>query len=322
MRERRIATSTYALIIAFELLICAVFSFNLSAIQVEAAESAASFSGSPSVTLNNNVPEFSADEITTDSYESYGNFDSLGRCTAAMACVGKDIMPTEERGSIGSVKPTGWNQNKYPGIVNSEPPYLYNRCHLIGYQLTGENANEKNLITGTRYFNIEGMLPYENRVAGYVESTGNHVMYRVTPIFSGNNLLCDGVKMEAYSVEDGGSGVSFNVFCYNVQPGVLINYADGSNQLDEGFVITSNETEQGLTKSSPAQTETAVEAQSEQADQPPQSASYIANKNTKKFHYPSCSSVSDMKEKNKLYYEGSRDDLINQGYVPCKRCNP
>ena len=322
MRERRAVTSTYALIIAFELLICTVFSFNLSAIQVEAAESAASFSGSPSVTLNNNVPEFSADEITTVSYESYGNFDSLGRCTAAIACVGKDIMPTEERGSIGSVKPTGWNQNKYPGIVNSEPPYLYNRCHLIGYQLTGENANEKNLITGTRYFNIEGMLPYENRVAGYVESTGNHVMYRVTPIFSGNNLLCDGVKMEAYSVEDGGSGVSFNVFCYNVQPGVLINYADGSNQLDEGFVITSNEIEQEITKSSPNQAETTVEAQTEQAGQPSQSASYIANKNTKKFHYPSCSSVSDMKEKNKLYYEGSRDDLINQGYVPCKRCNP
>jgi len=322
MRERRIGTSAQALIIAFELLICTVFSFNLSAIQVEAAESAASFSGNASVAINNNVPEFTADEITTASYERYGDFDSLGRCTTAIACVGKDIMPTEERGSIGSVKPTGWDQNKYPGIVNSEPPYLYNRCHLIGYQLTGENANEKNLITGTRYFNIEGMLPYENRVAAYVESTGNHVMYRVTPIFSGNNLLCDGVKMEAYSVEDGGNGVSFNVFCYNVQPGVLINYADGSNQLDEGFNITSNETEQGLTKSSPAQTETAVEAQSEQADQPPQSASYIANKNTKKFHYPSCSSVSDMKEKNKLYYEGSRDDLINQGYVPCKRCNP
>ena len=322
MRERRAVTSTYALIIAFELLICTVFSFNLSAIQVEAAESAASFAGSASVAINNNVPEFTADEITTVSYESYGNFDSLGRCTAAIACVGKDIMPTEERGSIGSVKPTGWNQNKYPGIVNSEPPYLYNRCHLIGYQLTGENANEKNLITGTRYFNIEGMLPYENRVAGYVESTGNHVMYRVTPIFSGNNLLCDGVKMEAYSVEDGGSGVSFNVFCYNVQPGVLINYADGSNQLDEGFVITSNETEQEITKSSPAQAETTVEAQTEQAGQSSQSASYIANKNTKKFHYPSCSSVSDMKEKNKLYYEGSRDDLINQGYVPCKRCNP
>jgi len=322
MRERRIGTSAQALIIAFELLICTVFSINLSAIQVEAAESAASFSGNASVAINNNVPEFTADEITTASYERYGDFDSLGRCTTAIACVGKAIMPTEERGSIGSVKPTGWDQNKYPGIVNSEPPYLYNRCHLIGYQLTGENANEKNLITGTRYFNIEGMLPYENRVAAYVESTGNHVMYRVTPIFSGNNLLCDGVKMEAYSVEDGGNGVSFNVFCYNVQPGVLINYADGSNQLDEGFNITSNETEQGLTKSSPAQTETAVEAQSEQADQPPQSASYIANKNTKKFHYPSCSSVSDMKEKNKLYYEGSRDDLINQGYVPCKRCNP
>ncbi len=297
--------------------------------------SAASYAGSASVVVNNNVPEFAAEDIVASSYEQYGALDSLGRCTSTIACVGLDLMPTEERGSIGMIKPTGWNQNKYPGIVDSEPPYLYNRCHLIGYQLTGENANERNLITGTRYLNVEGMLPYENSVANYVKSTGNHVMYRVTPIFSGNNLLCDGVQMEAYSVEDSGAGVCFNVFCYNVQPGVKINYSDGSNTLDDGFVV-STEVETDVTSDrSVVSEESAVDSESGNAaedttvassasvnSESTQSASYIANKNTKKFHYPSCSSVADMKESNKWYYEGSRDDLVNQGYSPCKRCNP
>ena len=148
------------------------------------------YSGSASVVLNGNVPSFTKDEITTISFESYGELDYLGRCTTALACLGPDLMPTKERESIAEIKPTGWNQNKYPGIVDSEPPYLYNRCHLIGYQLTGENANERNLITGTRYMNIEGMLPYENKVAAYIKETGNHVMYRVTPVFEGINLLC------------------------------------------------------------------------------------------------------------------------------------
>ncbi len=297
--------------------------------------SAASYAGSAAVVVNNNVPGFGSEDIVATSYEQYGSFDSLGRCTAAIACVGQDIMPTEERGSIGSVKPTGWNQNKYPGIVDSEPPYLYNRCHLIGYQLTGENANERNLITGTRYLNVEGMLPYENKVANYVSSTGNHVIYRVTPVFTGNNLLCDGVQMEAYSVEDSGAGICFNVFCYNVQPGVKINYSDGSNTLDDGFVV-SYETETDVTSdrnisaedntvesgAGNAAEDTTVASSANVVSENTQSASYIANKNTKKFHYPSCSSVADMKESNKLYYEGSRDDLVNQGYSPCKRCNP
>ena len=292
-----------------------------SSIVAYAADGIPEYAGESSVQINGNVPEFTESEITSISFESYGSHDKLGRCTAATACVGKDLMPTEERGSIGSVKPTGWKQNKYPGIVNSQPPYLYNRCHLIGYQLTGENANEQNLITGTRYLNVDGMLPYENKVANYVESTGNHVMYRVTPIFTGNNLLCDGVKIEAYSVEDKGKGVSFNVFCYNVQPGVIINYADGSNALDENYVIPSSEQRSNSASAQDtAQPEAAVTGAGNTGSQ--STTSYVANTNTKKFHYPSCSSVSDMKEKNKMYFDGTREELINMGYQPCKRCNP
>lgn len=197
------------------------------------------FSGSASVTVNGNTPVFTQDEITTEAYELYGELDDYGRCTTAMACIGTELMPTEERESIGLVKPTGWNQNKYPGIVDSDPPYIYNRCHLIGFQLTGENANEKNLVTGTRYMNVEGMLRYENMVADYIYATGNHVLYRVTPVFEGTNLLCSGVQMEAYSVEDSGAGICFNVYCYNVQPGVVINYADGSNWQDITYSVTS-----------------------------------------------------------------------------------
>jgi DNA-entry nuclease len=298
-------------LLASILLIIGFISFDVSA---DASKSTIpKYSGNETVTINNNVPEFTKKEIVTTSFEKYGDLDKYGRCTVATACVGTDIMPTEDRGSIGSVKPTGWSQNKYPGIVNSEPPYLYNRCHIIGYQLTGENANEQNLITGTRYMNVEGMLPYENIVADYVKSTGNHVMYRVTPIFDGNNLLCSGVQMEAYSVEDSGKGVSFNVFCFNVQPGVEINYEDGSNKLDEGFVITGGNGGEEVTRSV-STTDSTLQNTS--------TSSYVANKNTKKFHSPSCGSVSDMKEKNKLYYDGTRDELINQGYDPCKRCNP
>ena len=286
----------------------------------EAKETYPAYSGSASVQLNGNIPEFSTAEVTTKSYEKYGKLDGFGRCSTAIACIGEDLMPTEERGSIGMVKPTGWDQNKYPGIVDSNPAYLYNRCHMIGFQLTGENANERNLITGTRYMNIEGMLPYENMVASYIRSTGNHVMYRVTPVFEGNNLLCTGVKMEAYSVEDKGNGVSFNVFCYNVQPGIAIDYADGSNAIDEGFVIKDAlATDTTVARETPTAAEKSItEAKSDTITK----SSYVATKNTKKFHYPSCGSVEDMKEKNKMYFDGSREELIDQGYVPCKRCNP
>ncbi len=178
----------------------------------------------PYAVLNNNRPEFSEEEITDKSFEHYSSLDVLGRCGEVLACVGIDIMPTEERGSIGMVKPSGWHTVKYDFI---DGKYLYNRCHLIGYQLTGENANEKNLITGTRYMNVEGMLPFENMVADYVTETENHVMYRVTPVYQDNNLVASGVQMEGYSVEDEGKGISFNVYCYNVQPGVKIDYRTG-----------------------------------------------------------------------------------------------
>ena len=187
------------------------------------------FDGStPYVVINENQPGFSEDDLSTKSYEVYGEIDYLGRCTTAIACVGKDIMPTEERGSIGQVNPTGWHTVKYD-IVDGR--YLYNRCHLIGYQLTGENANKKNLITGTRYMNVDGMLPFENMVADYVRETDNHVLYRVTPVFLDDNLLASGVQIEAYSVEDNGEGICFNVYVYNAQPGIEIDYATGESAL-------------------------------------------------------------------------------------------
>ena len=184
------------------------------------------FTNEPYVEINNNQPFFTNEEFTTSSYEYYSDLDALGRCGVCYACIGTDIMPTEERGPIGMVKPSGWQIAKYDFV---DGKYLYNRCHLIGFQLAGENANEKNLITGTRYLNVTGMLPFENEVAGYVRKTNNHVMYRVSPIFEGNNLVANGVLMEAYSVEDSGEGVCFNVYCYNAQPSVKIDYATGNN---------------------------------------------------------------------------------------------
>ena len=188
------------------------------------------YSGEAYVVINENVPFFTDKEITDQSYESYSALDMYGRCGVTIACIGQDIMPTEERGAIGMIKPSGWHTVKYD-IVDGK--YLYNRCHLIGYQLSGENANEKNLITGTRYLNVVGMLHFENEVAEYVEETGNHVMYRVTPIFEGNNLVASGVEMEALSVEDNGQGVCFHVYVYNVQPGITIDYATGESWLTE-----------------------------------------------------------------------------------------
>ena len=248
------------------------------------------YSGEPYVVLNNNVPEFTDRDLVTDSYESYSELDALNRCGVVMACVGQDIMPTEERGSIGQVKPTGWQTVKYDCV---DGKYLYNRCHLIGFQLTGENANERNLITGTRYLNVEGMLPFENMVADYVTETRNHVLYRVTPIFVGNNLVASGVQMEAQSVEDEGEGIQFNVYCYNVQPGVEIDYTTGDSWLSDA---EPTETQTGQT--------------------------YILNTSSKKFHLPTCSSAENLKEENKETYTGARQELIDQGYTPCGRCNP
>ena len=278
------------------------------------------YSGKAYATINNNVPFFTEADIqnAANSYESYSNLDSLGRCGVCAASVGKDIMPTEERGNIGQVKPTGWQTVKYNGIVDGN--YLYNRCHLIGYQLTGENANEKNLITGTRYMNVDGMLPFENMVADYVQSTGDHVLYRVTPIFEGNNLVASGVRIEAESVEDNGAGLLFNVYVYNVQPGVSIDYASGKSELD-GTVIAAAE-EPSTKVENTEQVQQTEQAVVETPQPVAEGTSYVLNTNTKKFHHTWCSSVNDMKAKNREDFTGSRDDVIARGFVPCKRCNP
>lgn len=251
-------------------------------------ESIPEYSGEPYVTIHDNVPFFSEEELTTDAFETYSELDDLGRCGTAYANICEEIMPTEKRGKIGMIKPSGWHTVKYTGIDGN---YLYNRCHLIGYQLSAENANEKNLITGTRYLNVTGMLPFENMVADYVNETGNHVLYRVTPIYNQENLIADGVLMEAQSVEN--DDLAFCVYCYNVQPGIEIDYHTGDSK--------SSETEQ------PSNTSEDL---------------YVLNKNTKKFHRPDCSSVQDIKPKNKQEFSGNTEALIQQGYSPCKNCNP
>lgn len=250
------------------------------------------FSSEPYVIINGNIPDFSDEDYTTTSFETYGELDSLGRCTACYACIGQDIMPTEERSSIGSIKPTGWHTVKYDNV---DGKYLYNRCHLIGYQLTAENANECNLITGTRYLNTEGMLPFEDLAAEYIKSTGNHVLYRVTPLFKDDELVARGVQMEGYSVEDNGESICFNVYCYNNQPGIEINYADGTSKASDESYTFDDGNDKGT---------------------------YIVNLNSKKFHTEDCSSAAKISEDNKKTYTGSRQNLIDNGYEPCRQCNP
>jgi DNA-entry nuclease len=262
------------------------------------------YSGTAYIVLNNNIPEFSENDKTiTDSFEFYSELDSLGRCGQAYANICEEIEPTEERGSIGSIKPSGWHTVKYNDLIDGN--YLYNRCHLIGYQLAGENANEKNLITGTRYLNMVGMLEFENLVDDYVDSTGNHVLYRVTPIFEGDNLVASGVQMEGWSVEDNGVGICFNVYCYNVQPGIEIDYATGDSYIAE---------EQA------ALNETAIEYETSTDTDESETMEFIINTNTKKFHLITCASVDDMEEHNKKDYVGTVAELVEQGYSPCKRC--
>ena len=279
------------------------------------------YSGTPYTEVNGNQPYFTEEELTTQSFETYSELDSLGRCGVAYANVGQDLMPTEPRGEIGAVKPTGWHLVKYDNV---DGKYLYNRCHLIAYMLAAENANPQNLITGTRYLNVQGMLPFETKVCDYVKNTGNHVLYRVTPIFDGDNLLADGVLMEAYSVEDAGEGICFCVFAYNVQPGIGIDYATGDNWAESSGTYQSTAAPVTVETLAPQpETDTAVQITPESpAPQESQGITYVLNTNTMKFHYPTCSSVDDMKEKNKQIYTGSREKVINMGYVPCKRCNP
>ena len=253
------------------------------------------YSGEPYVIVNDNEPFFTQDDITTDSYEVYSDLDALGRCGVAQANVGIDLMPTEDRGSIGQIKPSGWQTVKYD-IVDGN--YLYNRCHLIGFQLTGENANEKNLITGTRYLNVDGMLPFENQVSDYVKETENHVLYRVTPIFQGDELVARGVLMEGLSVEDQGEGISFCIYAYNVQPGIEIDYATGDSWLER------------------------EDRQPQETVADDGGTAYVINTNSGKFHFPTCSSVADMSPGNRQDYIGDRQELLDQGYTPCGICKP
>ncbi len=257
------------------------------------------YTTAPYVEVNGNQPYFTESDHTTTSFETYAPLDSLGRCGIAYACIGKDLMPTEDRESIGMVKPSGWQTVKYD-IVNGK--YLYNRCHLIGFQLTGENANELNLITGTRYLNVDAMLLFENMVADYIKETENHVLYRVTPFFLGNNLVASGVYMEAYSVEDEGEGICFNVYCYNAQPGIVIDYANGNSRL-------ATEEEWSSTTTTTAPTD-------------PNAMEYILNTRSKKFHLPTCGGADSIAEANRDSFVGNKQTLIDQGYSPCGTCKP
>lgn len=259
------------------------------------------YAGEPWVILNDNIPAFPDRDKTTASFERYSQLDYFGRCGPAYANVGPETLPTGERGAIGQVKPTGWQTAKYDFI---DGKYLYNRCHLIAYQLTAENANELNLITGTRYLNVTGMLPFENQVADYVKETGNHVLYRSTPIFAEGDLLARGVELEGWSVEDEGAGVCFHVYLYNVQPGVVIDYATGENRAEE---------------TPPALTPTPVPA-SPDPDPPGEETLYILNTSSKRFHLPTCAGVATMKAENRQEYTGSRQSLTAAGYVPCGQC--
>lgn len=267
--------------------------FGEKIVYSESVMTVPAFSGDPYVAINENKPEFTEEDYTTDSYEYYAPLDNLDRCTQAMACVGWDLMPTEDRESISSVKPSGWVQAQYD-IVDGKN--LYNRCHLIGFQLTGENANERNLITGTRYMNVEGMLPFENMIADYVKETRNHVLYRVTPVYDGVNLVARGVQLEAMSMEDDGDGICFNVYVYNNQPGIVIDYATGQSSL--------------------------ADDQTDQTQSDQDSGRYVLNTNSKKFHLDTCSQADGISAENRDTFEGDRQTLIDQDYTPAGCCKP
>ena len=279
------------------------------------------FEGKPYVYVNDGEPTFTDEQRAAEpGHEHYGELDELGRCTAAFAVVGPETQLTEKRGSIGEIRPSGWQMAKYDFV---EGKYLFNRCHLLGYQLTGENANPQNLITGTRYLNIQGMLPFENAVADYVDATGNNVLMAVTPIFEGDELVARGVHMMAESVEDGGEGVAFNVFCYNVQPGVVIDYGTGESMLEEEATLLPDVS--GAEKAPATASDGGGEASEKGATETDEGkgvAVYVLNTNSKKFHRPDCSSVGQMSAKNREDVEDTRENLIANGYDPCKRCNP
>lgn len=294
------------------------------------------YNGMPYIEINNNIPFFSEDDKQrTDAFEYYSELDALGRCGVAYANICKELQPTEERCSIGQIKPSGWHTMKYNGYI--EGNYLYNRCHLIGYQLAGENANEKNLITGTRYMNCDGQLPFEDMVDDYVDETGNHVLYRVTPIYGDNNFVAYGVLTEAYSVEDSGKGLQFCVYCYNVQPGIGIDYATGDSWLIDGYegeysTKTYFNTKKVKTytvggNSIPIQEkepdDISIETEKQQMkDENETNIVYVLNTNTMKFHLSNCRYAESISEVNREETTKSRDELLSEGYEACKVCNP
>ena len=267
------------------------------------------YSGTPYTVVNNNVPNFSGSELTTTGYEKYSSLDNFGRCGVALASCGKEIMPNagEERGSISSIKPTGWIQAKYNGISGG---YLWNRCHLIGWQLSAENANRQNLITGTRYMNVNGMLPFENMVADYIHETNNHVAYRVTPIFEGNNLVCSGVQIEAFSIEDNGDGICFNVYCYNVQPGITINYTTGESTGPNAETSSTTTSAQDTAPVTDTETLTIITSEIDYSE----TMVWIPKSGSKYHTYSSC---SNMKNPTQV----TEEEAEAMGYEPCKRCH-
>ena len=269
------------------------------------------YSGDDYIILNNNIPNFSESDLTTTSFEEYAPLDDLGRCGVAYSNIGTDIMPTEKRESISSVKPSGWHSVKYDIV---EGKYLYNRSHLIGYQLTAENANDRNLITGTRYFNATLMLPYENMVADYIKETNNHVLYRVTPVFEGNNLVATGVQMEAKSVEDDGEGIEFNVFIYNVQPGITIDYATGDSALSgEEITNTSSSSNSNNTSNNSSNTTSSNNTTSTEE------IIIRGNSKSKIYHCPGQRDYENMADSDYLVNFNSEEEAISAGYRKASR---
>lgn len=273
------------------------------------------YSGIDVIELNHNTPQFTDVEKEYTPFEFYGNLDELGRCTVAFALAGPETMPTERRGNIREIYPSGWDQAFYD-FVDQEA--LYNRTHLIGYMLTAENANERNLITGTRHLNAEVMLPYEEAVANYIDETGNHVLYRVTPYFVGNELVARGVQMEAYSVEDNGAGISFNIFCYNTELGVAIDYSTG-----ESWLADTGDRMPAITYwGEPTDADSAFLEESLAGNPDQSQADYVLNTKSRKFHNSDCPSINDIAPGNCQSFEGARETLIDEGYAPCGSCNP
>ena len=295
------------------------------------------YHGIPFVLLNDNVPEFKKRELVTLAYQKFSPLDRLGRTGMGIACLGSETIPTDTRGQIGNVRPSGWHTVRYDDLI--EDRYLYNRCHVIGYQLGGDNATPENLFTGTRYLNSNTMLFFENMVASYIRNNKSaHVMYRVTPVYKGNDLVASGVQMEAYSVEDHGKGVKFNVYLYNIQPGVIIDYSNGNSKRDpnpEALEVMSCASAYDMLTSSdriilrlepfedrPRSADASRNITEEKKRDKRSRATYIINTNTNKYHNPDCLSITDIKDKNKKEFWGTREEAISEGYTPCKRCNP